>query len=119
MAVIIACALDQCVIGQRVPTATKTKGTVEQYSGRLGFWVDDTVSGNLGAFCTEADNVLVDVDSSLTWTQGAPLYESAGTPSGTMNQTSTAGRKLVGYSKATYPASTAKINARWTGNNYA
>ena len=118
MSVLIACELHECVIGERVPTATKTKGTVEQYSGRLGFWVNDTVSGNLGAFCTEAPNVLVDVDSSLTWTQGAPLYESAGTPTGSMNQTST-GRKFVGYSKKDYPAATAKIEARWTGGNYA
>jgi hypothetical protein len=118
MPVLIACTLDDAIVGQRVPTATVTKGTVAQFSGRLGFWINDTVSGNLGAFCTEADNVIADVDSSLTWTQGAPLYESAGTPTGTFNQTSTAGRKLVGYSKATYPAGTSKIEARWTGANY-
>ena len=118
MAVLIACDMDKVVVGQRTPSASKTKGTVEQYSGRLGFWVNDTVSGNLGAFCTEADNVIVDVDSALTWTQGAPLYESAGTPTGSMNQTST-GRKFVGYSAKTYPAGTAKIEARWTGGNFA
>lgn len=118
MAVLIACELDDCVISERTPSASKTKGTVEQYSGRLGFWVDDVVSGNLGAFCTEAPNVIVDVDSSLTWTQGAPCYESAGTPTGSWNQTST-GRKYVGYCRKTYPAATAKIEARFTGGNYA
>ena len=118
MSVYLACEPDDSVIGQRAPAASKTKGTVEQYSGRLGFWLNDTVSGNLGAFCTEAPMVYADVDSTLSWTQGAPLYESAGTPTGSFNQTSTAGRKLVGYCAKTYPAGTAKVQARWTGNNY-
>ena len=118
MAVLIACDMQKTVTNQRVVSATVTKGTVAQFSGRLGFYVNDTVSGNLATLCMEADNVIADVDSSLTWTQGAPLYESAGAPTGSFNQTSTAGRKLVGYCAKTYPAGTAKVEARWTGANY-
>jgi len=91
-----------------VLTADKTVGQAEVLTSKLGFYQGGGKNGETVTFIYQAKRIICDCDSSLTYNAGDAVYD-AGTPTGTVNKTSTAGRRLVGYCLKTYPANTSKI----------
>jgi hypothetical protein len=88
--------------------AAKTVGEADLIDGKLGFWPNGAENGELQLFIFGAKRLLVDADDAVTFSQGNAVYD-AGTPTGEVNKTATAGRRLVGYALKTYAAGTAQI----------
>ena len=91
-----------------VAGANKAIGLAELVNTRLGFYQAGAVDGQLATFTIKAAGILVDADPAATYAAGDAVFD-AGTPTGTVNKTGTAGRRLIGYVKKTYPATTASI----------
>lgn len=105
---------EECISLQAVASGAKTAGQSDIVNGKVGFWFEATADGATGVFITEADQVLVDVDSGGTYSAGDVLYEHATVPTGVLNKTSSS-RTKMGYVLKTYPANTAQVVMRLTG----
>lgn len=91
-----------------VAGANKAIGLAELVNTRLGFYQAGAINGELATFTIKSAGILVDADPAETYAAGDAVFD-AGTPTGTVNKTSSAGRRLIGYVKKTYPATTASI----------
>lgn len=105
---------EEAVSLQVVASGAKTQGQADLINGKPGFWLAAVADGELGTFITEAEQVLVDVDSGLTYSAGDVLYEHATVPTGVLNKTSSS-RTKMGYVLKSYPASTSQVLMRLTG----
>lgn len=104
---------EECISLQAVASGAKTQGQSDIVNGKVGFWFEAVESGATGVFITEADQVLVDVDSAA-YSAGDVLYEHATVPTGVLNKTSSS-RTKMGYVLKTYPAATTQVVMRLTG----
>jgi hypothetical protein len=105
---------EEAVSLQAVAVGAKTQGQADIVNGKPGFWFEATADGATGTFIVEAEQVLVDVDSSLTYSAGDVLYEHATVPTGVLNKTSSS-RTKMGYALKSYAANTAQVLMRLTG----
>lgn len=102
-----------------VAGAAKTKGSPEVVNDAFGFWFTDTENAASGAFIIGAQKVLADCDTAVTFNSGDAVYDASVAPTGTVNKTSGAGRRKVGYAQKSYVLGTAKIVIVFDGANSA
>jgi hypothetical protein len=100
--------------------ATITKGTALYIdTTQYMFPVTDVTANEAATFVHEADVVEVDCDNTLTYISGQSVYDHATVPTGVVNKTATA-RKKVGVVShpegATYAVGTTKIQIRFIPN---
>jgi hypothetical protein len=88
--------------------AAKAAGEADVVASKLGYYQNGGAIGETVSFHYGAKRLIVDADGTATYSAGDAVYD-AGSPTGTVNKTGTAGRRLVGYSLRTYPAGTNKI----------
>lgn len=105
---------EESVSLQAIASGAKTQGQADLVNGKPGFWFEATADGATGTFIVEAEQVLVDVNSSLTYSAGDVLYEHATVPTGVLDKTSST-RTKMGYALKSYAANTSQVLMRLTG----
>ena len=100
------------------PIAVKTVGTAEILNTALVFYPKTLAIGERGFGIARAQIVAVDSDTSIAYNPGDLVYDSDTTPTGTVNKTSGAGRRIVGrVFRFKAIADTSKLLIRFDGAN--
>ena len=91
-----------------IVSADFSVGEAAVVGSKLGFYPDGAVDTELATFIYKAKRIEATCDNSLTYAAGDSVYD-AGTPTGSVNKTSSAGRRLIGYALKAYPVGTETI----------
>jgi len=83
-------------------------GTAAVVASKLGFYQAGAENGQLATFIYGAKRITVDCDNTISYTAGDSVFD-AGSPTGIVNKTSSAGRRLVGFALKSYPIGTNQI----------